>query len=359
MTGGGAEHVVEHLCNTLDNKRFEVICGFFKQCGELGDALIKRGVNVVRLTKPEQGKTNYFSFLEMRKYCKENNIALIHAHDVHSLMNASLVKLTLRRIKVIYTFHYGNYSRIEKKRYYFEKIFTKIPDRLIAVGTRQAKEIAATYHLPADRIQTLYNGVQEIDDVPNCEVQSEEPKKILFGSLSTLIEQKGIPVLIDAVEILNKRYPERFEVIIAGDGNMKEAMLRLCREKQLEHVIEFAGWVRDANIDLLPKFDVFVQSSKWEAMSIVILEAMSAGKPIVATDVGENNVVIEHESSGIIVPPNEPQALAEAMEKVLLSKELREKLGCHAKRRFKDNFTVEKMTHNHEKLYDSILGRPQ
>ena len=355
ITGGGAEHVVEHLCNSLDSSKYDIHCGYFKEKGERGEALAESGVKVVRLTDSDESKTDYFSFLKMRRYCKENNIELIHAHDIHAMMNGALIRLITPSIKLLYTFHFGNYPNIEKKKYYFEKIFTKIPDQLIAVGTRQAGEIARTYNIPERRITTIYNGVHAAPANKEA-ADSNNGDTIKFGSLSTLTKQKGIEILIDAVDRLNKKHPNRFSVVIVGDGPLKEDLMRLNHTKKLDEVISFAGWVRDANINMLPGFDVFVQSSKWEAMSVVILEAMSAGKPIVATEVGENHIVIENEKSGIIVPPNDPQLLADAMERVLEDKALRERLGGNARQRFGDNFTVNNMAANYDKLYSSMLS---
>jgi glycosyltransferase involved in cell wall biosynthesis len=354
ITGGGAEHVVEHLCESLVTK-YEIICGYFKECGDRGDALKEKGIKVIQLKNPKR-KKNYLNFLDMRAYCKTQEIDLIHAHDIHSMINASLVKLTLPSIKVVYTFHFGNYPNIGKKIYYFEKLFSKIPDVLVAVGTRQAKAIKNTYKITDDRLQVIYNGVHEAAAQQSNEYQKPEGGPTLFGSLSTLIEQKGLPVLVNAVELLQKRHPERSKFIVAGDGYMLDELLQLCKEKNLTDIIEFTGWVRDANTNLLPKLDIFVQSSKWEAMSVVILEAMSAGKPIVATDVGENSVVIEHNVSGIIVPPNDAELLADAMERVLVDSKLRETLGKNARQRFSDKFTVQQMADNYMRLFDSLMN---
>ncbi|MET0026776.1 MAG: glycosyltransferase family 4 protein [Candidatus Thiodiazotropha sp.] len=356
ITGGGAEHVVENLCTTL-NDRYQIYCGYFKECRDRGDVMIEKGVKVVRLSNPDETKTDYFSFLQMRKFCKDHDISLIHAHDIHAMMNAVLVKLTMPRMKVVYTFHYGNYPNIDKKKYYFEKLFGAFVDRLIAVGTRQAKTIRETYNLSEKRVQTLYNGVDALKSVAeHVSEKDDNERKLVFGSISTLIEQKGIPLLLEAVEILHNRYPNRFKLVIAGDGPLKNEFIQQCKDKGIDQVVEFLGWVRDASESVLPGFDVFVQSSKWEAMSMVILEAMSASKPIVATNVGENAVVIENEKSGLIIPANNVPELVDKMEKMLLDPELRKQLGNEAKRRFEENFTMQKMADNYAKLFDTLIG---
>jgi glycosyltransferase involved in cell wall biosynthesis len=236
-------------------------------------------------------------------------------------------------------------------------VFTKIPDQLIAVGTRQADQISQTYNIPERRIKTIYNGVHDYWIDQRESGGNNKSDKVTFGSISTLTTQKGLEILIDAVEMLNNKHPNRFSMVIVGDGSLREKLTELSRKKHLDGVITFAGWVRDANVNMLPDFDVFVQSSRWEAMSVVILEAMSAGKPIVATNVGENHVVLENEETALVVPPSDPQLLADAMERVLDDEALRERLGANARQRFGDNYTVQKMADNYDDLYSSLLNK--
>ena len=115
--------------------------------------------------------------------------------------------------------------------------------------------------------------------------------------------------------------------------------------------IRFLGWVPEASDCALPVCDIFVQSSLWEAMSVVVLEAMASGKPMVITSVGENPYVIEHGKTGMLVPPGDPEALADALQKLLTDPSLRERLGQNARQRHAERFRVTDMTQAYESLY--------
>jgi L-malate glycosyltransferase len=120
--------------------------------------------------------------------------------------------------------------------------------------------------------------------------------------------------------------------------------------------VRFLGAVPRA-ARLLPHFDVFVLSSVWEGMSNGLLEAMAAGRPVVATRVGGNPEVIVDGESGLLVPPRDPQALADAVLRLLRDPELARRMGAAASRRVEAEFTLPRMVHRLECLYDELLAQ--
>jgi glycosyltransferase involved in cell wall biosynthesis len=144
--------------------------------------------------------------------------------------------------------------------------------------------------------------------------------------------------------------------MIAGEGVLRPALESQAKQAGLEREVKFLGWVPEAARRALPVCDIFVQSSRWEAMSVVLLEAMAAGKPIVTTAVGENAHVVENGISGFVVPPQQPRALAETLGKLLKDASLRTSFSAAARKRFEQHFTVERMIGEHEKLYRELVG---
>jgi glycosyltransferase involved in cell wall biosynthesis len=122
----------------------------------------------------------------------------------------------------------------------------------------------------------------------------------------------------------------------------------------LQDNVYFLGWVDSASSAILPLFDIFIQSSLWEAMSVVILEAMMAGKAIVATKVGENVHVIDNGINGYLVEPGSTEKLVYYMDKLIRSKPLRDKLGTDAQLKSHKNYTIQNMINNYEELYLDI-----
>ena len=113
----------------------------------------------------------------------------------------------------------------------------------------------------------------------------------------------------------------------------------------------FTGWVANAAAIALPAFDVFFQPSLWEAMSVAILEAMAAGKPVVATRVGETPHIIEDEVDGLLVNPKDIDGMAAALGRLIDDAELRTRLGTAAARKVGQRFTVARMTAAYEDIY--------
>ena len=109
--------------------------------------------------------------------------------------------------------------------------------------------------------------------------------------------------------------------------------------------------VTDASKVALPEFDVFFQPSRWEAMSIAVLEAMAAGRPIVATRVGENPHVLQHGVDGLLAEPGDIQGMAEALGRLVRDAGLRQQLGAAAARKAAERFTVERMVRAYERIY--------
>jgi glycosyltransferase involved in cell wall biosynthesis len=125
----------------------------------------------------------------------------------------------------------------------------------------------------------------------------------------------------------------------------------------LSDTVEFAGWRQDAARSVLPALDVFVQSSHWEAMSIVLLEAMAAGCPIVATAVGENPLVLKQGETGILVPPGDPEALAQGLTRLLQNEPLRRRLADAARESYEASFTATAMAQRYDATYKELLRR--
>jgi glycosyltransferase involved in cell wall biosynthesis len=178
--------------------------------------------------------------------------------------------------------------------------------------------------------------------------------KVLIGSISTFIEQKGLFQLLDVMSELKKRRDD-FICVIVGDGPLRPQLEERHRKLGLGDSVRFMGWIKNASITVLPALDIFVQSSLWEAMSIVVLEAMGAGKAIIVTDVGDNKHVVDNGKNGILVEKKDVAGMVEKLEQLIIDERLRKKLGQQAQEKVNRECTVTQTARNHEKLYREIL----
>jgi glycosyltransferase involved in cell wall biosynthesis len=237
-------------------------------------------------------------------------------------------------------------------------MFVRAPHRVVAVGEAQRSAIARAYRLEPSRMTVIRNGV---DDARARAVSTEAERirrgaPLVIGSLSTLIEQKGLDQLLQAARLLVQR-GTAFRLVIVGDGHLRQPMETLARDLGLATHVEFLGWMEDAARRVLPHIDIFVQSSLWEAMSIVVLEAMSCARPIVATTVGDNPFVLRDGESGFLVPPRSPQALADRMSQLAGDPALRARLGAEARGDYEQRYTAARMCDDYARLYRDLAGK--
>ncbi|MCK5091628.1 MAG: glycosyltransferase, partial [Gammaproteobacteria bacterium] len=272
---GGAEEVTANLCRHIDRTRFDVKVCVLKENGIIGKKIEEEGTEVLVVPHHRSYKIDYFTSLKLRKIIIKNDIKLVHSHDVHAFTDCSLCKLTVSGLKLVHTFHYGNYPEREKKLRRLERLLWRVPDQLVSVSKKQKKGLQKLYGIPENRIKTLWNGVDL--KVGSCTVQEinayHKKGRIIIGSINTLIEQKGMEDLIEVARVLKQKATNDFVFIVAGDGPLRDELDKQLRDYGLEEHVIFLGWIKDASSVLMPYIDIFFQPSLWEAMSMVLLEA--------------------------------------------------------------------------------------
>ena len=354
---GGAEQVAATLSSLIDRNGFDIAACYLKEPGLVADQMRRNGVDLVPVPGLVPGRRDYFTSLKLRRLIRERRAQVIHTHDIHGLIDGALCRLSMPSLRHVHTFHYGNYPHRKRQHKLIEGSLWRVPDALIAVGQVQAATIRDFYGIPEKRLRVLWNGVEDpvrgagTSEFANLKV----PGIPLIASISTLIEQKGLKHLLEAAAML-KQSGEEFRLVLAGHGQLKESLESQARALGLDDHVKFLGWVSEASRKLMPVCDIFVQSSLWEAMSVVVLEAMAAGKPMAVTTVGENPHVVQNERTGLTVPPGDARALAESLRRLLRDPSLRDNLGRAARRRYEDHFTNQHMVRAHEALYSELVN---
>jgi glycosyltransferase involved in cell wall biosynthesis len=179
-------------------------------------------------------------------------------------------------------------------------------------------------------------------------------ERLLVGTVAKFIEQKGLDhLLLVARKCLDAGH--RMHFVIVGGGPLRESMDRRRRELGLDDAVTITGWIPNAATHAIPAFDVFFQPSRWEAMSIAILEAMASGKAIVATRVGDNAHALADEATGLLVDVGDIDGMVAALAR-MNDLGLRERLGMAARQEFEKRFTLELMIRNYERVYRELAG---
>jgi glycosyltransferase involved in cell wall biosynthesis len=358
LSGAGAELVLSNLVKYLDKDRFNVFVCQLREWGERGEGLHRQGYRISCLQPSSRKVRDYGSALRLYRFAAEHHIDLIHSHDLHGFVDGALCRLRNHRRPFLHTFHYGNYPHLPKKYLALEAICTRIADHLIAVGYTQSEMLRRTYKLKRDALITIWNGVEpaaETASQTDAERFLSRDGRLIIGSMSTMTAQKGIPVLLKAAARM-RDLQDRCRFVIVGGGPMERHCRDLSHKMGLDGFVTFTGWVKHAAAILLPQFDIFLQTSLWEAMSMVILEAMAAGKPIIATKVGENPRILKNGYTALLIDPGSEDEIVSAVRAMVDRHELRQNLGYAASRIFHQRFTVDHMVHQHENLYCRILN---
>ena len=353
---GGAETVIHHLSEAIDRRRFKVTLGCVKTLGPLGRILAEKGADIVCLADPDKQGVDYFTSLQLRKVVRARGIDLIHTHTIDALADAAICKLMVPSLKVMHTFHFGNYPHIGSRNLLMERVFSRAADRLVAVGEFQRRQIQSVFGFSEQRLDLIWNGVPPFAPSVDPAFRSRigAGNRVLVGTVATLIEQKGLRDLLAVASQLRHRANDLCFVIV-GDGHLRGELEAMRRDLGLEDMVKLAGWVPAASTTAVPVFDVFFQPSLWEAMSVAILEAMAASKPIVATRVGENAAVLEDDVDGLLVDARDVTGMAAALIRLADNAELRARLGQAASIKVSRRFTLQQMAQRYEQLYLTTL----
>ncbi|MEE8422927.1 MAG: glycosyltransferase, partial [Thermodesulfobacteriota bacterium] len=204
----------------------------------------------------------------------------------------------------------------------------------------------------------IYNGIDPTlyDDqsVSGFRASLNIPEKTkVIGMVANLIHYKGHKFFIRAcAKIKSMRADVVF--LLIGEGPMRIELEKLTKELGLEEDVVFLGRRSDIS-PLLSVMDVFVLTSLEEGFSNAILEAMAAGKPVIATDVGGNSEAVIHGKTGLLVPSMDSNSLADAINNMLCEPEMAEKMGEAGRERIVGEFSMNAMVRNMEHLYKDLI----
>ena len=179
--------------------------------------------------------------------------------------------------------------------------------------------------------------------------------EVVVGSVGRLVPQKGYRVLLEAAPHLLQQCP-RTKFILVGAGRERVQLEDRAKELGIAHGVHFVGET-DRPMDAIAAMDVFVVSSLFEPFGQVLLEAMVCSRPIVASNVGGIPEVVEHEISGLLVPPRDPERLAQAILALLTDRDKAMRLVRAGRTRVKTLFGLDTMIDRVEVCFEEAMGR--
>jgi len=354
---GGAETVFLSILKSIDKEKYEpfIVVG---GKGWLYDEIVKIGL------KPEivsmRGSFNLSYLQQLICIVKRKKINIIHAHLLGSNVYCSLVGI-LCRVPVISTFHGVIDYDIKDK--YLKMKFSLInagSSKIVFVSDYLKEHFIKSVNIKKRKTITIYNGIDtnRVSKKNNAELHTEfgyNNDDILVGSIGNIRSAKGYDILLHAATIIIKKYPKcRFIIAGEGNGNVFEDIIHLRDRLELKEYVRFLGFRTDIAY-ILSAIDVFVLPSRTEGFSLATIEAMAAGKVVIATDSGGPGEIITHSRDGLLVKPGSSEAIAEAIIKCLTDGKMCADLVSNAQEKIKSKFSLQTMIAKYQELYEEVV----
>lgn len=357
---GGAERLVVELATGLPQHGVECAVCYLDGQGLLAGDIEAAQVDVQSLRLPHKA---WPACHRLRAVIERFVPSVIHAHMPRAAFWSARAKRP--DIPLLYTEH--NTQKVYPG--WSHRLFQSFLPRtthIIAVSDAAASEFRARWRWSEGSTTVIPTGAPVTDlrvDATPSEVRArhgirDEPLVCAVGAVRP---PKSYHYLVRAIALLrNEGLPVRALIVGSTDVVPAEAarLSHEIHERQMDGVVQVTGHVANS-YDYVSAADVFAMSSVQEGLPRVLLEAMAAGKPVVATDVGGCAEAVVHGETGLIVPPENPQALADAIRYVLEHPDEARRMGEAGRRRVEEHFTVEAMIRKHIEVYYRVLARAQ
>lgn len=351
----GAEKQLTLLAAGLPRPEFDVHVCALTRSGPLAADLEAAGVPMTLIGK--RAKVDPAGFLRLKRQIAALKPDLVHTwlFAANSYGRAAALAAGVRRIVA------GERSVDPWKAWHelaIDRWLARRTDRIV-VNSTGVRDFYVQHGLPSEKFTLIPNGIGPFtpSDLPRAELLAElglPENARLIGAVGRLWPQKRIKDLIWAADLL-KVIRDDVHLLIIGDGPLRRKLERFREQVRIEDKVHFLGHRNDVP-RLLPHFDALWLASEYEGMPNVVMEAMAAGVPVVATDISGNRDLVVPGETGYLVPVGDRAAFARETRRLLEDAELARRLGEAGRRRMLAEFTVEQMVERHAKLYRELLS---
>ena len=350
---GGAEQALVRLVRGLDRGRWEPAVFCLDGHGALADELTADGIGVECLGANHW--SNILVVLRLARELRRFQPAILQTFLFHANLAGRIAAQWAGISKVVCGI------RVAEKRSRVPLWLDCWTSRLVTTNVCVSQAVAdfsiSHARLQPEKVVVIPNGVdvRRFADARPANLQSLgiPAGSRTFLTVGRLDFQKGLPDLVEAAALVVPRFSE-VHFLLVGEGPDRAAIERLISEKGLAGRMHLAGWRPDIPELLAAGFGL-VLSSHWEGMPNVLLEAMAAGLPVVATQVeGTSELVIDGQT-GVLVPAKTPPALADGIKRLLADPASAKALGAAGRDRVTAEFSWERMVAQYEKLYESLI----
>ncbi len=339
---GGMEKLLVEFARFADRSRYELTFVSLQPRGDLASEIESHRWPVIAMDKADGLKPRLVA--QLAKTFLRIKPDVVHTHNTAAYVYGVAAARIARVPRIIHTRHGQRFDCSRRQTTLFRGL-SRWVDRVVSVSNDGAR-LTIKEGISAAKTATIFNGV----DLDRFTLVDNRPRgrAVVVARLSP---EKDIASLIQAIHVAKLRHC-RLALDVIGDGSERQRLETLTQSLQLCDQIRFHG-IRDDIPAVLAQASMFVLPSVTEGISLTLLEAMATGLPVVACDVGGNPEVVADGQTGILVPPRDPAAIAEAIQRLNDDPQLVRRLGNQGRARVEAKFCVRKMVHAYENLYSA------
>ena len=351
LSPGGTERLVIELCRRLAND-VDTVVGCLDEPGEWATEVTKLDIPVISLAR----KPGFHPSLSVRlgEVLKAQRINVIHCHHYSPFVYGLLAAVMHPSVRVVFTEHGRLHNTgVSRKRRLVNPMLARWPSKICAVSAALKQDMVAE-GFPARSVEVVYNGI-ELGRRPQPAERAAARSALqlpddafVIGSVGRLDPVKNFGALLEALAALGPRYPAARAVVV-GEGPERQALIDRAQALGIGNITHFTGHRSDVRA-LMAGFDVYVNCSTYEGVSLTILEAMATALPVVATAVGGNPEVVVDQETGLLVDERS-RALASAIATMASNAAGRRTMGDAGRWRVKRHFTIERMVNDYAAAY--------
>jgi len=363
LTFGGGERCFAQVIRSLPKDQYKIFAAC-KDQGIFWETLKENGVIGYPVDLTSRFNVAIIRYLAI--VMKRQKVDIVHSQggraDFFARIAAKLAKVPKVVSTVAMPVQGYDVSPLRKAVYVTLDRFTeRFVDKFIVVSEALRKTLIEGHKIPPEKVVRIYNGIELDKYDPELYSREKVRRELrigsdvpLVGAIGRLVWQKGFPFFIRSASYVLRAIPNA-KFLLVGDGPLRSELEDMIEELGLAENFVLAGFREDIP-EVLAALDVLVLSSLKEGLPMILLEGMAMARPVVATQIEGISEVVEHGKTGILVPPEDPQALAEGIIALLRDKDKAWCMGQAGRKRVEEKFSVEEMVRRTQEVYEGVVG---
>jgi glycosyltransferase involved in cell wall biosynthesis len=348
--GGSERHLLTLLPALAERGADPVFVGLDDPAWDAEPFYRELGVPAVRLRAPRD--LDPALLVSLRRALRRLRPDVVHTHLVHADVYGALAA----RAPLVSTKHNDDRFRLGPFRH-VERALARRASRVIAITEALARFTVERVGLPAAKVDVVHYGVDEPPPAwaENQPLLLPERARILLA-ICRLTPQKGVDVAVRALAEVRREHAEAVLVVL-GEGPERDALEWLARDLGVGDAVFLPGRAGDV-AEWLARAEILVHPVRWEGFGLALLEAMLSERPVVASAVSSVPEIVADGETGLLVPPDDPSALAAALSRLLTDRESAARYGSAGRERARREFSVERMARRTLAVYERVSAAP-